>query len=40
MKYPIIKPYNAVFKIGDDVNVKDILNLFYTDKELRKTKNN
>jgi hypothetical protein len=36
MKYPIIKPYNAVFKIGDDVNVKDILNLFYTDKELRK----
>lgn len=36
MKYPIIKPYNAVFKIGDNVNVKDILNLFYTDKELRK----
>lgn len=36
MKYPIIKSYNAVFKIGNNVNVKDILNLFYTDKELRK----
>ena len=36
MKYPIIKSYNAVFKISNNVNVKDILNLFYTDKELRK----
>lgn len=36
MKYPTIKSYNTVFKISDNVNVKDILNLFYTDKELRK----
>ena len=36
MKYPIIKPYNAIFKIDNNVNVKDILNLFYTNKELRK----
>jgi len=36
MKYPTIKSYSTVFKISDNVNVKDILNLFYTDKELRK----
>ena len=36
MKYPVIKPYDKVFKIKEGVNVKSILNLFYTDKELRK----
>jgi hypothetical protein len=35
MKYPTVKPYNTVFKICDHVNVKDILNLFYTNKDLR-----
>lgn len=36
LKYPTIKSYNAVFKINTNVDVKNILNFFYTDKELRK----
>jgi hypothetical protein len=36
MSQPVVKPFNEVLKMKATTNIKDIVNLFFTQKEIRK----